>query len=353
MNIHEFNNTLWLENEEFGLMQALLAIDYGINQNIILLCAIKKTGELKHFDTNQVRLSRNYTTGLADEKVKFPKQHPKSPTTNEQGYEILDFKGELSGAIKAKHPDGTFGINHIEEHKWLKTSNPIHSVLRKSDGAVFAVNEITAAGEILSFEVLHKEMFCTIKSGNYPISKFPLSELKKLAPTHEGKEKEFIGGSLDTTVLGEHKKPIFNQLNGKDHCLIVCQCGKQKHLGIECVNPKTGKCEIEIIEPELNQSNPPKSKETTIYDSTAAHNLMEEQLSIEQNKLKYSEAEFQTLLSKQAISVMGEKYDKLESAYRNAISIVCIGAENGKEDCEKYWLTKAGLKPLDNQNNKK
>jgi hypothetical protein len=61
--IHEVENILWFENEEFGKVRALFLIDYGAEANGQFLCVVKKTGELKWFDTNQLKLERNYTLG--------------------------------------------------------------------------------------------------------------------------------------------------------------------------------------------------------------------------------------------------------------------------------------------------
>ena len=61
--IHEIKQVLWVENEMFGIMRALFIIDYGCEANTIWICAVKKTGEIKHFDSEQIKIEKNYTLG--------------------------------------------------------------------------------------------------------------------------------------------------------------------------------------------------------------------------------------------------------------------------------------------------
>jgi hypothetical protein len=59
--IHELKNILWVENEKFGVARVLFLIDYGPEANSQFLCVVKKTGEFKFFDTNQVKIEKNFT----------------------------------------------------------------------------------------------------------------------------------------------------------------------------------------------------------------------------------------------------------------------------------------------------
>lgn len=58
--IQEIKNVLWF-NTPLGRGQALFIIDYGPHQNTIWVIAIEKTGEVKHFDSNQINLEYNNT----------------------------------------------------------------------------------------------------------------------------------------------------------------------------------------------------------------------------------------------------------------------------------------------------
>lgn len=40
---------------------AILLIDYGINQNTIWVVANKLDGRIRHYDSNQITLSKNHT----------------------------------------------------------------------------------------------------------------------------------------------------------------------------------------------------------------------------------------------------------------------------------------------------
>jgi hypothetical protein len=61
--IYELSQVLWF-NTPLGLGQALLVIDYGCHENSIWVIAIKKNGNIKHFNSNQISLSENNTLEL-------------------------------------------------------------------------------------------------------------------------------------------------------------------------------------------------------------------------------------------------------------------------------------------------
>ena len=45
----------------FGQAQALFLIDYGIHMNTIWVCAALSDGKIRHFDSNQISVSKNHT----------------------------------------------------------------------------------------------------------------------------------------------------------------------------------------------------------------------------------------------------------------------------------------------------
>lgn len=55
---------------KLGKGRALIVIDYGPDINTCWVVALDKTGEIKHFDSNDVRLEENHTYGTA--KAAFP-----------------------------------------------------------------------------------------------------------------------------------------------------------------------------------------------------------------------------------------------------------------------------------------
>lgn len=61
--IHEFKNTIWVMTPH-GEGLAILLIDYGINQNTIWVVANKLDGRIRHYDSNQITLSKNNTIDL-------------------------------------------------------------------------------------------------------------------------------------------------------------------------------------------------------------------------------------------------------------------------------------------------
>ena len=61
--IHEIQQVLWVETP-LGDGQALFLIDYGPHENTIWIVALEKNGEIKHFNSNQVKLCFNNTFDL-------------------------------------------------------------------------------------------------------------------------------------------------------------------------------------------------------------------------------------------------------------------------------------------------
>jgi hypothetical protein len=58
--IHELKQVLTV-NTPFGEAQALFLIDYGIHRNTIWVCASFEDGKIRHFDSNQITITINYT----------------------------------------------------------------------------------------------------------------------------------------------------------------------------------------------------------------------------------------------------------------------------------------------------
>lgn len=48
---------------------ALLVIDYGVHLNSIWVVASYSDGQLKHFDSNDVRLAKNWTLSIPDDAI--------------------------------------------------------------------------------------------------------------------------------------------------------------------------------------------------------------------------------------------------------------------------------------------
>jgi hypothetical protein len=63
--IHEFQSTLWVDTPH-GEGIAILMIDYGIHQNTIWVVADKNDGRVRHYDSNDIKLSINSTIHLND-----------------------------------------------------------------------------------------------------------------------------------------------------------------------------------------------------------------------------------------------------------------------------------------------
>lgn len=58
--IHEIQQVLSC-NTPFGEAQALFIIDYGIHKNTVWVCASFSDGKIRHFDSNQITITCNYT----------------------------------------------------------------------------------------------------------------------------------------------------------------------------------------------------------------------------------------------------------------------------------------------------
>jgi hypothetical protein len=69
MTIHEFQQVLWVETPH-GDGIAILALDYGVHENMIFLVALQKDGSLKHYSTNQIKVCFNHTIDFNDETKK-------------------------------------------------------------------------------------------------------------------------------------------------------------------------------------------------------------------------------------------------------------------------------------------
>ena len=48
-------------NTPFGEAQVLFLMDYGIHRNTIWVCASFEDGVIRHFDSNQITITSNYT----------------------------------------------------------------------------------------------------------------------------------------------------------------------------------------------------------------------------------------------------------------------------------------------------
>ena len=53
--IHEIKNVLWVETPH-GRGQAIFLIDYGIHENTIWVVAIEDTRQIKHYNSNQLKI---------------------------------------------------------------------------------------------------------------------------------------------------------------------------------------------------------------------------------------------------------------------------------------------------------
>jgi hypothetical protein len=60
MYIHEIKQVLNFDTPH-GVGQALFIIDYGVHENTIWVIALKETREIKHYNSNQIKLEHNYT----------------------------------------------------------------------------------------------------------------------------------------------------------------------------------------------------------------------------------------------------------------------------------------------------
>lgn len=58
--IHEINQLMFIDTPH-GESQALFIIDYGPHANTIWVAANKTDGKIRHYDSNQITLIKNYT----------------------------------------------------------------------------------------------------------------------------------------------------------------------------------------------------------------------------------------------------------------------------------------------------
>lgn len=61
--IHEMQQVIWVTNDKLGDGIILAIIDYGPHHNSVLMVGFE-SGEIKFLDTNQVKLTRNYTLSI-------------------------------------------------------------------------------------------------------------------------------------------------------------------------------------------------------------------------------------------------------------------------------------------------
>lgn len=65
--IHEVQQVLWVQTPH-GDGQVLFLLDYGPHENTIWTVALEKTGEIKHYSSNQIKLCRNDTLNFNQKK---------------------------------------------------------------------------------------------------------------------------------------------------------------------------------------------------------------------------------------------------------------------------------------------
>lgn len=58
--IHELHQVLWVETPH-GDGVVLFLIDYGVHENTIYVVALQETREIKHYNSNQIKICNNYT----------------------------------------------------------------------------------------------------------------------------------------------------------------------------------------------------------------------------------------------------------------------------------------------------
>lgn len=61
--IHEMQQVLWVDTPH-GEGLVILVIDYGVNHNTVWVVANKVDGRIRHYDSNQITLSKNCTIDL-------------------------------------------------------------------------------------------------------------------------------------------------------------------------------------------------------------------------------------------------------------------------------------------------
>lgn len=66
--IHEFQSAIWVDTPH-GEGIAILIIDYGIHQNTIWVVANKDDGRVRHYDSNDIKYSTNYTLKINNGKA--------------------------------------------------------------------------------------------------------------------------------------------------------------------------------------------------------------------------------------------------------------------------------------------
>jgi len=67
--IHEIQQFLWVETPH-GDGQALFLMDYGPHENTIWVVCLENTREIKHYNSNHIKLSWNNTSFDAYSKPK-------------------------------------------------------------------------------------------------------------------------------------------------------------------------------------------------------------------------------------------------------------------------------------------
>ena len=58
--ILQLNPEIWV-NTPIGKGLAIMVIDYGLNHNTCWIVSLEKDGQVKHFDSNDIKLIKNYT----------------------------------------------------------------------------------------------------------------------------------------------------------------------------------------------------------------------------------------------------------------------------------------------------
>jgi hypothetical protein len=61
--IHEMKQVMWVMTPH-GEGLVVLVIDYGVNHNTVWVIANKEDGRIRHYDSNQISLSKNCTIDL-------------------------------------------------------------------------------------------------------------------------------------------------------------------------------------------------------------------------------------------------------------------------------------------------
>lgn len=58
--ILQLNLEIWVDTP-LGQGLAIMVIDYGLGHNTCWVVALEKDGQVKHFDSNDIKLIKNYT----------------------------------------------------------------------------------------------------------------------------------------------------------------------------------------------------------------------------------------------------------------------------------------------------